>query len=147
MLRSDRSLAGFVVLLVMAFVAPGGVSRGAAVEPADPIDGRWNWWFDYTPGLIVQVEANLVRKGNTLTGKLSWGSEKKREAEVLDGKIDGRKISFTIKWKGIGDVTDIYSGELVNGEIKGTIQRSITRSGQTQRHDFPWDGVHIKAAD
>jgi hypothetical protein len=91
----------------------------------NPIDGNWKSRRE-TPNGTLEVNYTFKVEGDKLTGtwKTSFG-----EAALEEGKVDGKKISYTISFN---DLKRRYTGELVSekeiviksdrGEIKLTKQ-------------------------
>jgi hypothetical protein len=71
------------------------------------IDGNWKGTRE-TPNGTFEVNYTFKVEGTELTGtwKTQFG-----EAKVEKGKIDGKKISYTISFN---DRTTDYTGELIN---------------------------------
>ena len=92
----------------------------AVVMAAADIGGKWKATFE-TPMGSIEYTYDFVVKDTALTGRIqsSFGS-----SDVLDGKIDGEKVTFAEIFKIEGmEVRITYSGKIVSGdEIKFTRQ-------------------------
>ncbi len=102
----DWLMAGVLVLLVMAPIA------------AADITGKWTASFDTQIGK-QDYTYDFVVKGSTLTGKMKSNLG---ESDVLDGKVDGDKVSFgeLLKFQGM-EIRITYTGTIVSAdEIKFT---------------------------
>jgi hypothetical protein len=85
---------------------------GLAAFAQKPIDGTWKGTRE-TPNGNFEVTYTFKAEGKVLTGtwKTQFG-----ETTLQNGKIDGKKISYTIS---INDRTIDYTGEIVgDDEIK-----------------------------
>ena len=96
------------------------VMFAAVVMAAADIGGKWKATIE-TPMGSIEYTYDFVVKEAALTGKIqsSFGS-----SDVLDGKIDGDKITFaeTFKIEGM-EVRITYSGQVASAdEIKFTRQ-------------------------
>ncbi len=83
---------------------------------AADIDGKWTGSLD-TPNGPVQVNYAFKADGAALTGSTSVpdGSD----VPIKDGKIDGKKVSFSLTLDfGAGPTTFIYTGEVSPTELK-----------------------------
>jgi uncharacterized protein len=92
----------------------------AAVAAAVDISGKWKTTIE-TPMGQIDYTYDFVVKGTTLTGKIqsSMGS-----SDVIDGKIDGEKVTFVevLKIEG-NEVRVSYAGQITSeDEIKFTRQ-------------------------
>lgn len=98
---------------------------GIAAFAQNPIDGSWKGSRE-TPNGTFEVNYTFKVEGDKLTGtwKTQFG-----EAALEEGKVDGKKISYTISFN---DLKRSFTGELVSekeiviksdrGEIKLTKQ-------------------------
>jgi hypothetical protein len=94
-------------LLTAAFLL-----AGLTAFAQKPIDGTWKGTRE-TPNGTFEVTYTFKAEGKVLTG--TWKTEF-GETTLQKGKIDGKKISYTIS---INDRTIDYTGELVSDdEIK-----------------------------
>ena len=89
------------------FIALAFVFACLNVYAQNPIDGNWKGTRE-TPNGTFEVEYTFKVEGNVLTGtwKTQFG-----EAKLQDGKVDGKKISYTISFN---DVTVHSTGELTS---------------------------------
>jgi enterochelin esterase-like enzyme len=88
---------------------------------AADVTGTWKSEFDSQIGL-QKYTYTLKQDGTNLTGKAnSEVGERKREAELKEGKIDGDKISFIemLNFQG-NDIRISYSGTISSNELKLT---------------------------
>ncbi len=121
-----RSLREFAPLLFTASVGTGGVTSAAAKE-APPVanqlnvTGSWNAVFDSQVGQ-QKYTYSLQQEGTKLMGKAaSEVRERKREAELKDGKVDGNKVSFVEMMDYEGQEIRIsYTGTISGSEMKLT---------------------------
>ena len=101
------------LLLLSALLIPG---RAMAAD----ITGKWTASFDTQIGQQTYTY-DFVVKGSALTGKFKSNLG---EGEVLEGKVDGDKVTFTeiLKFEGM-EIRITYTGSVVNAdEIKFTRQ-------------------------
>jgi hypothetical protein len=73
----------------------------------NPIDGNWKGSRE-TPNGTFEVNYTFKVEGNVLTG--TWKSQF-GETKIQNGKVDGKKISYTISFN---DITIDSTGELIN---------------------------------
>ena len=102
----DWLMAGVLVLLTMASIA------------AADITGKWTSSFDTQIGK-QEYTYDFVVKGSMLTGKMKSNLG---ESDVLDGKVEGDKVSFgeLLKFEGM-EIKITYTGTIVsNDEIRFT---------------------------
>ena len=96
------------------------VMFAAVVLAAADVGGKWKATIE-TPMGSIEYTYDFVVKDTALTGKIqsSFGS-----SEVLDGKIEGDKVTFAEIFKIEGmEVRITYSGKIVSAdEIKFTRQ-------------------------
>jgi hypothetical protein len=96
-----------VLLLALVLAAAFRTSMVGAID----ITGKWNASFD-TPIGPMQYTYDFVVKDGKLTGRIK--SSAFGEAEVLDGKVDGDKVSFVEMMDGTIRVE--YSGKIVSAD-------------------------------
>ena len=121
-----RSLHEFAPLLFNASVTAKTNASGAAKETAsiaakENITGTWKAEFDSQIGrqkytyTLKQDGANLTGKANSEVG------DRKREAELKDGKVDGDKLSFVemLDFQG-NEIRITYTGTISGNEMKLT---------------------------
>ncbi len=83
---------------------------------AADIDGKWTGSLD-TPNGPVQVNYTFKADGATLTGSTS--APDGSAVPIKDGKIDGKKLSFSLTLDfGAGPTTFLYTGEVSPTELK-----------------------------
>ena len=83
---------------------------------AADIDGKWTGSLD-TPNGPVQVNYTFKADGATLTGSTS--APDGSPVPIKDGKIDGKKLSFSLTLDfGAGPTTFLYTGEVSATELK-----------------------------
>jgi enterochelin esterase-like enzyme len=88
---------------------------------AADVTGTWKAEFDSQIGL-QKYTYTLKQDGTNLTGKASSEvNDQKREAELMEGKVDGEKISFVemLNFQG-NDIRISYAGAISNNEMKLT---------------------------
>ena len=110
MTRRSLSLSLIVFALLLS---------GRALLAAD-ITGKWTASFDTQIGR-QDYTYDFVVKDTTLTGKLKSNLG---EGEILDGKVDGDKVTFVeiLKFEG-NEVRITYTGKIVSAdEIQFTRQ-------------------------
>jgi hypothetical protein len=73
----------------------------------NPIDGNWKGTRE-TPNGTFEVNYTFKVEGNVLTG--TWKSQF-GETKLQNGKVDGKKISYTIS---LNDITVNSTGELIS---------------------------------
>ena len=95
-----------VLLLALVLAAAFRTSMVGAID----ITGKWNASFD-TPIGPMQYHDFVVKDGK-LTGRIK--SSAFGEAKVLDGKVDGDKVSFVEMMDGTIRVE--YSGKIVSAD-------------------------------
>lgn len=121
-----RSLHEFAPLLFNASVTAKANTPSAAAEPApvaakENATGIWKAEFDSQIGR-QKYTYTLKQDGTTLTGKAnSEVGDRKREAELKDGKVDGNKVSFVEMLEFQGNNIRIgYTGTITGNEMKLT---------------------------
>ena len=83
---------------------------------AADIDGKWTGSLD-TPNGPVQLNYTFKADGATLTGSTS--APDGSAVPIKDGKIDGKKVSFSLTLDfGGGPTTFLYTGEVSPTELK-----------------------------
>jgi hypothetical protein len=83
---------------------------------AADIDGKWTGSLD-TPNGPVQVNYTFKADGAKLTGSTS--APDGSAVPIKDGKIDGKKVSFSLTLDfGAGPTTFLYTGEVSATELK-----------------------------
>jgi enterochelin esterase-like enzyme len=88
---------------------------------AADVTGTWKSEFDSQIGL-QKYTYTLKQDGTNLTGKAnSEVNDRKREAELKEGKVDGEKISFVemLNFQG-NDIRITYTGTIASNEMKLT---------------------------
>jgi enterochelin esterase-like enzyme len=122
-----RSLHEFAQLV---FNPAGSTNSNAALEPAresapsaarENLTGTWNAEFDSQIGR-QKYTYTLKQNGSNLTGKAnSEVGDRKREAELKDGKVDGSKVSFVemLDFQG-NEIRITYTGTISGNEMKLT---------------------------
>lgn len=107
-MNTTRALIASVLLVIMVVVA----------SAAADITGKWNSSFETQIGTQTYTY-DFVVKGTTLTGKMKSNIG---ESDVLDGKVEGDKVTFgeLLKFEGM-EVKITYTGTIVSDdEIKFT---------------------------
>jgi hypothetical protein len=103
-MRTRRGPASMTVLLIGCF---GVLSLAAAVD----ITGKWAASFD-TPIGQMNYTYDFVVKDGLLTGKVH--SSTFGESEVLEGKVDGDKVTFVEMLD--GSIRVEYTGKIVSAD-------------------------------
>src|SRR5262245_14470323 len=83
------------------------------------VTGTWKSEFDSQIGR-QKYTYTLKQDGDSLTGKAnSEVGDRKREAELKDGKVDGNKVSFVemLEFQG-NDIRITYTGTVSGNEMK-----------------------------
>ena len=85
---------------------------------AADIDGKWAGKYDPgVGGALMNMEYTFKAEGNVLTGTTVGGSEDER-IPLLDGKIEGNRISFALNVDLAGQELKFnYTGELIDGKL------------------------------
>jgi hypothetical protein len=114
------------------------------VSTAADITGKWTAQVAGRSGAQQEMTFQLKADGNTLTGTVTGGGGGGRRGggggaaqprQISDGKIDGDKVSFTVKTEANGQTrTATYTGT-ISGD---TLQLKQTREGRngTQTTDI-----------
>jgi enterochelin esterase-like enzyme len=113
-----RSLHEFAPLL---FNASSAAEPNVAKAANDNITGIWKAEFDSQVGR-QKYTYTLKQDGTKLTGKAnSEVGERKREAELKEGKVDGDKVSFVemLEFQG-NEMRITYTGSVSGKEMKLT---------------------------
>lgn len=119
-----RSLREFAPLVFNASAAPAKDTASAAKAPASTpaevsLSGVWKTEFDSQIGR-QKYTYTLKQDGNVLTGKAnSEVGDRKREAELKEGKVEGNKVSFVemLDFQG-NEIRITYSGTISGAEMK-----------------------------
>jgi hypothetical protein len=124
-------LAALIVLLVILIPL---VYRWRAAAPAK-VDGAWQASVKYSWGDTHDEIFKFDTEGHALTGTASYLGAGRGDRGILDGKIDGNRITFTTKsFATLDDKTyeekHFYSGTLSGNEIHFSLQ---TDSGYDSR--------------
>jgi hypothetical protein len=124
-------LAALIVLLVVLIPL---VYRWRAAAPAK-VDGAWQASVKYSWGDTHAEIFKFDTEGHALTGTASYLGAGRGDRGILDGKIDGNRITFTTKsFATLDDKTyeekHFYSGTLSGNEIHFSLQ---TDSGYDSR--------------
>jgi hypothetical protein len=101
-------------LMAVALLVVGGMAPIAAAD----ITGKWTSSFDTQIGK-QEYTYDFVVKDSKLTGKMKSNLG---ESDVLDGKVDGDKVTFgeLLKFEGM-EIKITYTGTIVSAdEIKFT---------------------------
>jgi len=98
--------------VVMFLVLSVGVAFGA------DIDGKWTGKYDTgMGGDPMNMEYTFKAEGNVLKGTTIGGADG-GQIPILDGKIDGNKISFSVKVDMMGQEMKFdYTGELSGDKL------------------------------
>ncbi len=125
---------GLAVLIVLLVVLIPLVYRWRAGTPAK-VDGAWQASVKYSWGDTHAEIFKFDTEGHALTGTASYLGAGRGDRGILDGKIDGNRITFTTKsFATLDDKTyeekHLYSGTLSGNEIHFSLQ---TDSGYDSR--------------
>lgn len=114
-----RSLLALLAVALCASVA--SAQTPAPAEPVPDITGRWTASFDTQVGM-QEYTYDFVVEGSALTGTIV--SNMGGKAEVREGRVDGRSVSFKETLVFMEMQIDIsYQGEIVSAdEIRFTRQ-------------------------
>lgn len=106
--------------LLVSYVLCAMLVMGVALSAAPDISGKWKTVIE-TPMGQLDYTYDFVVKETTLTGKIKSNMG---ASDVIDGKIDGDKVSFVEIFKIEDmDVRITYSGQITSAdEIKFTRQ-------------------------
>lgn len=98
--------------------------------PAAEIDGKWTANMAMRgPGggdreftVVFDLKSDGAKLGGTVTMQTPRGE---RTSEIIDGKIDGSKFSFTTMGRGRegAEVKVVWEGALEGGELRGEQRR------------------------
>jgi hypothetical protein len=90
------------------------------------ITGTWKGSMDMM-GQPIELTFNFKADGNTFTGTTVGPGG--NESPISNGKIDGEKISFTVKTTGKMEMTINYKGTYSGDEMKLTMQFDMSGMG------------------
>jgi hypothetical protein len=108
---------GFLVAALCGF--------GALTALAANVDGTWEGTVEGRRG-PQQVTFTLKAEGGKLMGKVS---NRRGDSDIVDGKVEGDKISFKQKVTFQDrDITFLYTGTVMGDQIKMT--RQVEGSGE-----------------
>ena len=110
--------------ILVVFIAVLGVMMAPAWG-AD-ITGTWKGSMD-AMGQSMEFTFNFKADGNTFTGTTTGPGG--NESPVSDGKIDGDKISFTVKTTGKMEMTINYKGTVSGDEMDLTMEFDMSGMG------------------
>jgi hypothetical protein len=105
----------------------------AGVAMAADISGKWVYSMPTRDGGTREASMTLKADGSALTGAMA--GMRGNEVPIVNGKIDGDKISFDVKMPARGDNPSVavhYKGVVSGDEIKFTQQRE----GADQTREF-----------
>lgn len=114
----------------LAFAAVGLFAEG---KP----DGEWTWRME-SPFGELKAKAVMKSEDGKLTGAFWLDGD--RKLEIVDGKVDGDKIKFTLKRNrpSGGTMTYEMSGTVEGDSIKGAAQAVEMSASQ------PWTATRKK---
>ncbi len=93
----------------------------AAYGAAADINGRWSAQIPGRDGNMLDTTFTFKVSGETLTGTME---NQYGEREIMDGKVSGDTVTFTIKIEIGGDeITFLYKGKASGNEIQFNRQR------------------------
>src|SRR5262245_63752826 len=100
------------MLKIPIVVACALVTVALALVQAQDISGKWAATFDTQVGQQI-YEFTFIVKGNTLTGTMKGNLT--GESKIENGKVDGKKITFTENAKFMDmPLTINYVGEMAS---------------------------------
>jgi hypothetical protein len=125
---------GLAVLIVLLVALIPLVYRWRTTAPAK-VDGAWQASVKYSWGDTHAEIFKFDTEGHALTGTASYLGAGRGDRGILDGKVDGNRITFTTKsFAMLDDKTyeekHFYSGTLTGNEIHFSLQ---TDSGYDSR--------------
>ena len=112
----------------------------ACLASAAAIDGAWTSEMKMRGGKkgggqdrTVRVTFNLKADGSKLTGTVNSGAGKRsRNAEIVDGKIEGNQFTFTtVQTTKKGEQRQEWRGTLDGDTLQGTRSRAGGKRGQS----------------
>lgn len=102
-------------LLVFSLLASSFANAGSA-------SGKWQWTIETPDGNSFKSVMTAKQEGTKLTGTLSR-PESEDKLEVLNGKVEGDKVSFKVIPNFDGnEITVEYSGTLKEDKIDGGVR-------------------------
>ena len=105
-----------------------------AAFPAD-ISGEWAIEQENQKGMIARSILEFYVEGNKLTGSMLGYQED--EWPILDGRISGDKLSFTIKQTvGNRTISNLYIGKIVDDTIEFSLTPINAGLGIPPRYKF-----------
>ena len=130
--RRSALRIGLCLFLTLLWTSVPPVAGAEAPERAT-LDGNWKWLFTMRDGSRIEPKAKLKQKGDTLTGITLLRAG--QEAPILDGKIQGDTVQWTVVREHEGrKVTTHYQGKLVGETLSGFIESDW--NGVMQRYDW-----------
>lgn len=96
-------------------------------DSAGALSGDWVLTIPGPDGSPLNFPATLKQEGDRLTGRVARGEQAGKFLELQDGKVDGAKVSWTIKRDRDGGGTMVYrmSGTLVDGKLTGKTEAEM----------------------
>lgn len=116
-----RSLHGFAPLVFQTSAAKTAASAPAAAAAPAGLTGDWKTEFDSQVG-PQKYTYHFKQDGQKLTGKADAEMrDQKREVKLLEGKVDGDKVSFVemLKFQD-NEIRITYTGTILGNEMKLT---------------------------
>jgi hypothetical protein len=125
---------GLAILIVLLLVLVPLAYRWRAAIP-EKVDGAWQANVKYSWGDTHDEIFKFETSGHALSGTASYLGAGRGDRGILDGKIDGGRITFTTKsYATVDEKTyeekHFYSGTLAGNEIRFSLQ---TDSGYDSR--------------
>jgi hypothetical protein len=103
---------------------------------AGPIDGKWQFETKTAEGKgkggkTVSTVLDLKAEGSKVTGQVSASAGKRnRSADIVDGKLDGNRVSFTtVEKTKKKEVKLLWSGVLEGDQLKLTRMKEGRKRG------------------
>jgi hypothetical protein len=131
-----KRFAGLMLVVALALI--GFASSAMAADEKTDATGTWKWTMTRGDNK-VELAVTLKQDGEKLTGAIKRGDQ---ETAIADGKVDGKKISFSVTRERNGNkMTTKYSGEITGDTLKGKIEFTNAQ-GETQSRD--WEATRAK---
>jgi hypothetical protein len=97
-----------------------------AVSAAN-LTGKYKGTLSRPNGEDIQINMELKQEGNKVTGKVSSPGG---EAEIHEGKVEGEKLTYLVKYERDGNTTTVKNtGKIVGDSIEGKAE--FEREGET----------------
>ena len=105
----------------------GDVPVKGSGDSAGALSGDWVLTIPGPDGNPLNFPATLKQEGDRLTGRVARGEQAGKFLELQDGKVDGAKVSWTIKRDRDGGGTMVYrmTGTLLDGKLTGKTEAEM----------------------